>query len=64
MLGHHQLHAKVLCLFGRSFAGIALIDISDLDIKVGRFLHAPGQLGHLLPILFIGWRDMQSQQMT
>jgi len=38
---------------------MALIDRRGFDVKLGRFLYAFGERCHLIPILFIGRRDME-----
>jgi hypothetical protein len=42
-----------------SFACVALIYVSQLDVLLGDLLFLAGQFSHLCTILFIGRRDMQ-----
>lgn len=58
MLDDFQTNA----VFGRgffgSFAGVALIDISQFDMLPRDFLHLCGQFSHLSAILLVGWPHM------
>src|SRR5258707_4166494 len=51
------------CLFGR-LAGVALIDIGQLDVFAGYQLDLAGELADLSAVLLIGWGDAQREQMA
>lgn len=45
-------------------AGVALIDVGQLDMRAGGFLRGGGQRLHLGAVLLVGWHAHQRQQMT
>src|SRR5207253_3806167 len=51
-------------LFRSRLAGVALIDEGDLHGATGDLLNFGGQLGDLGPLLFVGRRDRQGQQIS
>ena len=53
-----------LSSLGRGFAGIALIDIGKLDLRMSDRLHGFGQLADLVAVLGIGRGHLQSEQVT
>ena len=54
-----QLNAVLGSGHFSSFACVALIYVSQLDVLLGDLLFLAGQFSHLCTILFIGRRDMQ-----
>lgn len=60
---HFQFEPLCLGCLRRLLSGVALIDKGDFHRLPGDFLHLVGKFLDLCSILFIGRRDMQSQQM-
>ena len=52
------------CGIGGPRAGIALIDIGDVDVVAGDGLHGPREPLDLATILGVGWRHMKREQMA
>jgi hypothetical protein len=64
MFHHRELDS---CLFGVlscAVAGVALIDVRNLNSASGDLLHFLGQLGNLRSLLFVRGGDLQGQQVS
>ena len=69
LLGFLQLdHMEFEAMLGGSLrhhlAGVPLIDIPQLDVLASGLLDRLRQDTDLGPILFVGWRDMQGQEVS
>ena len=54
----------VLCGRGRPVAGVALVDVGELDTLVGRDLDRLCKAAHLSAIVVVGRSDVEGQDMT
>jgi hypothetical protein len=59
-----KFNAMFSRIFSRLIAGVALINVGDLDRVAGHLLHLVGQFSDLCPLLHVGWRHMQRQQVS
>jgi hypothetical protein len=63
-LDHCQLDAVLCGRLSRLWAGVALIDVRQLHMLARHLLYGAGQLLDLRPLLFIGRRHQQRQEMA
>ncbi len=61
---HNQFDAMLSRILSRSVTSVPLVNKGDLNRIAGGFLNLLGQFSHLISLLFIGWGDVQSQQMA
>src|SRR5215210_7457789 len=61
---YYQSDSLPGCFIGRFFTGVTLIDKSRLHALASNLLHVFDQIADLRPLLLVGWRDFQSQEMA
>ena len=49
---------------GGPLARVSLIDVSDLDVLLGRLLYLLGEFLHLLAVVFVGRTHAQGEQVS
>jgi hypothetical protein len=64
MFHHCEIDSLLFGVLSCVFAGVALVDVRDLNRAAGDFLHFLGQLGNLRSFLLIRGGDLQGEQVS
>jgi len=64
VLDHFEPDAVLCGELGGPLARVSLIDVSDLDVLLGRLLYLFGELLHLLAVVLVGRTHAQGEQVS